>query len=116
MTSGRNHVVIDIQQMQILDDTLWGQVVVGFNILLEEVGTHIVRTEVLNHHGYRFCLSDGIGNLNLALIAVSSGDQIDCNELKYTSATDLLRYDGECWREDKQLALGASFPSSSMVS
>ena len=30
------------------------------------------------------------------------------NELKYTSATDLLRYDGECWREDKQLALGAS--------
>ena len=30
------------------------------------------------------------------------------NELKYTSATDLLRYDGECWREDKQMALGAS--------
>ena len=30
------------------------------------------------------------------------------DELRYTSATDLLRYDGECWREDKQLALGAS--------
>lgn len=29
-------------------------------------------------------------------------------ELKYTSATDLLRYDGECWREDKQMSLGAS--------
>ena len=30
------------------------------------------------------------------------------NELKYTSATDLLRYDGQCWCEDKQMALGAS--------
>lgn len=30
------------------------------------------------------------------------------NELRYTSATDLLRFDGECWREDKQMALGAS--------
>ena len=29
------------------------------------------------------------------------------NELKYTSATDFLRYDGDCWREDKQLAIGA---------
>lgn len=30
------------------------------------------------------------------------------NELKYTSATDLIRYDGRCWCEDKQMALGAS--------
>lgn len=30
------------------------------------------------------------------------------NELRYTSATDLLRFDGKCWLEDKQLALGAS--------
>ena len=30
------------------------------------------------------------------------------NELRYTSATDLLRFDGQCWQEDKQLALGAS--------
>lgn len=30
------------------------------------------------------------------------------NELKYTSATDLLRYDGQHWCEDKQMALGAS--------
>jgi P4 family phage/plasmid primase-like protien len=30
------------------------------------------------------------------------------NELKYTNATDLLRYDGQCWCEDKQMALGAS--------
>ena len=30
------------------------------------------------------------------------------NELKYTSATDLLRFDGQCWCEDKQMALGAS--------
>lgn len=29
------------------------------------------------------------------------------DELLYTSATDMLRYDGECWREDKQMALGA---------
>lgn len=29
------------------------------------------------------------------------------NELKYTSATDFLRFDGDCWREDKQLAIGA---------
>ena len=29
------------------------------------------------------------------------------NELKYTSATDFLRFDGECWREDKQMAIGA---------
>ena len=28
-------------------------------------------------------------------------------ELKYTSATDFLRFDGDCWREDKQLAIGA---------
>ena len=28
-------------------------------------------------------------------------------ELKYTNATDFLRYDGDCWREDKQLAIGA---------
>ncbi|MBV1757693.1 MAG: primase C-terminal domain-containing protein [Dethiosulfatibacter sp.] len=29
------------------------------------------------------------------------------NELKYTNATDYLRYDGNCWQEDKQLAIGA---------
>lgn len=29
------------------------------------------------------------------------------NELRYTNATDYLRYDGDCWREDKQLAIGA---------
>lgn len=29
------------------------------------------------------------------------------DELKYTSATDFLRFDGECWREDKQMAIGA---------
>lgn len=29
------------------------------------------------------------------------------DELKYTSATDFLRFDGECLREDKQLAIGA---------
>lgn len=28
-------------------------------------------------------------------------------ELKYTSATDFLRFDGDCWREDKQFAIGA---------
>lgn len=33
------------------------------------------------------------------------------NELRYTSATDLLRFDGQCWQEDKQLALGASLIS-----
>lgn len=30
------------------------------------------------------------------------------NELKFTNATDYLRYDGNCWREDKQLAVGAT--------
>lgn len=29
-------------------------------------------------------------------------------ELKFTKATDYLRYDGECWREDKEMALGAA--------
>ena len=29
------------------------------------------------------------------------------DELLYTSATDLLRYDGVCWREDRQLSLAA---------
>jgi len=30
------------------------------------------------------------------------------SELKYTTATDYLRFDGECWREDRQMALGAA--------
>lgn len=30
------------------------------------------------------------------------------DELKYTDSTDFLRYDGDCWREDKQLAVGAT--------
>ncbi len=30
------------------------------------------------------------------------------DELKFTKATDYLRYDGECWREDKEMALGAA--------
>ena len=30
------------------------------------------------------------------------------DELKFTNATDYLRYDGDCWREDKQLAVGAA--------
>lgn len=30
------------------------------------------------------------------------------NELMFTNATDYLRYDGDCWREDKQLAVGAT--------
>ncbi len=29
------------------------------------------------------------------------------SELKYTAATDYLRFDGDCWRENKQLAIGA---------
>lgn len=30
------------------------------------------------------------------------------DELKYTDATDYLRYDGDYWREDKQMAVGAT--------
>ena len=30
------------------------------------------------------------------------------SELKFTTATDYLRFDGECWREDRQMALGAA--------
>ena len=30
------------------------------------------------------------------------------SELRYTDATDYLRYDGECWRENKQYAIGAA--------
>lgn len=29
------------------------------------------------------------------------------DELKFTNATDYLRYDGDCWRENKQMAIGA---------
>ena len=29
-------------------------------------------------------------------------------ELKFSKATDYLRYDGMCWREDKEMALGAA--------
>ncbi|MCR5488367.1 MAG: DUF5906 domain-containing protein [Lachnospiraceae bacterium] len=29
-------------------------------------------------------------------------------ELKYADATDYLRYDGDCWREDRQMAVGAA--------
>lgn len=38
------------------------------------------------------------------------------NELKYTSATDFLRFDGECWREDKKYKDPFSFvPSHTLV-
>ena len=30
------------------------------------------------------------------------------NELLYTNATDYLRYDGRCWVENKQMAVGAT--------
>lgn len=30
------------------------------------------------------------------------------DELIYTDATDYMRYDGDCWREDKQMAVGAT--------
>lgn len=30
------------------------------------------------------------------------------DELKFTKATDYLRYDGKCWQEDKEMALGAA--------
>ncbi len=30
------------------------------------------------------------------------------DELKYTDATDYLRYDGDCWRDDKQMTVGAT--------
>ena len=28
-------------------------------------------------------------------------------EIKYSAATDFIRYDGKCWQEDVQLAIGA---------
>ena len=28
-------------------------------------------------------------------------------EIKYSAATDFIRYDGKCWQEDAQLAIGA---------
>lgn len=78
--------------------------------------THFYKTKVMTSDGYvpPEEYNDEFGSASLKpedysdigeakILTREYGD-----ELKFTNATDYLRYDGDCWREDKQLAVGAT--------
>ncbi len=78
--------------------------------------THFYKTKVITSEGY---VPPEEYNDDFGAASLKPEDYSDIgeakvltreygNELKYTNATDYLRYDGDCWREDKQLAVGAA--------
>jgi len=88
--------------------------------LRTEMGAERMLAEVLEalKSRYDYILIDTCPSLGMLTInALAAADEVIItvkvlvreygNELKYTSATDFLRFDGECWREDKQMAIGA---------
>lgn len=78
--------------------------------------THFYKTKIMTSEGYvpPEQYNDEFGSASLKPDDYSDiGEAMVLtreygNELKYTNATDFLRYDGDCWREDKQLAIGAT--------
>lgn len=78
--------------------------------------THFYKTKVMTSEGYvpPEEYNDEFGSASLKPEDYSDIGEAKVltreygNELKFTNATDYLRYDGDCWREDKQLAVGAT--------
>lgn len=78
--------------------------------------THFYKTKVMTSDGYvpPEEYNDEFGSASLKPEDYSDIGEAKVlsreygNELKFTNATDYLRYDGDCWREDKQLAVGAT--------
>ncbi len=78
--------------------------------------THFYKTKVMTSDGYipPEEYNDEFGSASLKPDDYSDIGEAKVlareygNELKYTNATDYLRYDGDRWCEDKQLAIGAA--------
>ena len=79
MTTGGNDIVIHLQKMEVFDDALRGEVIVGTDVSLQEVVADTAGSKGFYHYGNRFCLADGISDLDFALIGITATDNIPCN-------------------------------------
>lgn len=87
-----------------------------FNSEVERYLKHLDKTKVMTSDGYipPEEYNDEFGSASLKPEDYSDIGEAKVlsreygNELKFTNATDYLRYDGDRWCEDKQLAVGAT--------
>ena len=71
VTVGTDLVVVHVQQAQTPDDTLRGQVVAVLDVSLDEVQRLVFRAEALHRHAHRLYHTDGIRQLDFALVSVT---------------------------------------------
>ena len=71
MTVSTDLVVVYIQQTQPLDDTLRCQVVAVMDVGFDEVKGLVLRTETLHRHTDWLYHTDGVSQLNFALVSVA---------------------------------------------
>ncbi len=76
---GTHPVVVHIEEPQAVDDALRSQVVGVSHVLLNETLVLMLRTEGLNEDSDRLRHTDGVGDLNLALLCVSGKNDVPCN-------------------------------------
>ena len=79
MAIGTHPVVVHIEEPQAVDDALRSQVVGVSHVLLNETLVLMLRTEGLNEDSDRLRHTDGVGDLNLALLCVSGKNDVPCN-------------------------------------
>lgn len=85
-------------------DTIWNSAVRFFNKKVVTSEGYVPPDEYNDEFGAASLKPDDYSDIGEAKVLAREYGE----ELKYTSATDYLRYDGECWREDKQMAVGAT--------
>jgi len=85
-------------------DTIWNSAVRFFNKKVVTQDGYIPPDKYNDEFGAASLKPDDFSDIGEAKILAREYGE----ELKYTSATDYLRFDGECWREDKQMAVGAA--------
>lgn len=85
-------------------NTIWGSAVKFFKNKVMTSDDYVPPEQYNDEFGGSSLKPDDYSDIGEAKVLTREyGD-----ELKFTKATDYLRYDGQCWREDKEMALGAA--------
>ena len=85
-------------------DTIWNSAVRFFNKKVATQDGYVPPEQYNEEFGSASLKPEDYSDIGEAKILAREYGE----ELKYTSATDYLRFDGDCWREDKQMAVGAA--------
>ena len=85
-------------------ETIWGSAVKFFHKKIVTSQEYVSPDEYNDEFGAASLKPEDYSDIGEAKVLVREYG----NELRYTNATDYLRFDGECWREDRQMVIGAA--------